>query len=101
MVGEAWSVIAGKGSKFADQNNPRVVFQVGKSGEVGVVEITDIIFSTVGPQVAGAIIVQWNIHEPSGIKAGTGMWDSHIRTAGGTCTALSLVSSKILMTYLY
>ena len=83
MVGEAWSVIAGRGSRFSDQNNPRVVFQVGKPGEVGVVEITDIIFSTVGPNVAGAIIVEWNIHEPSGTKAGAGMWDSHIRTGGG------------------
>ncbi|KAF6741973.1 glucan 1,3-beta-glucosidase [Ephemerocybe angulata] len=82
MVGEAWTVLAGKGAGFSNQANPKVVFQVGKPGETGIVEITDIIFSTVGPQVAGAIIVEWNVHEPAGTKAGAGMWDSHIRTAG-------------------
>ena len=28
---------------------------------------------------AGAIIVEWNIREPHGKKAGAAMWDSHIR----------------------
>lgn len=49
MVGEAWTVLAGKGPKFQKQREPRVVFQVGKPGDVGIVEISDIIFSTVGP----------------------------------------------------
>lgn len=49
LVGEAWSVIAGSGSKFQDQNNPQVVVKVGEENSQGVVEITDIIFSTVGP----------------------------------------------------
>jgi hypothetical protein len=49
MVGEAWTVIAGKGPTFQDINNPKVVVRVGAPGSVGVIEITDIIFSTVGP----------------------------------------------------
>ena len=49
MVGEAWTVLSGKGSKFQRQRDPQVVFQVGKPGDVGIVEISDIIFSTVGP----------------------------------------------------
>lgn len=49
MVGEAWSVISAKGSKFQDPNNPQVVIQVGTPGSTGLVEITDFIFSTVGP----------------------------------------------------
>jgi hypothetical protein len=49
MVGEVWSVIAGKGSAFQDMNNPQPVVQVGESGSQGLVEITDIIFSTIGP----------------------------------------------------
>ncbi|KAJ2916182.1 hypothetical protein MD484_g4242, partial [Candolleomyces efflorescens] len=81
MVGEAWTVLAGRGAKFQNQRDPQVVFQVGKPGDVGVVEISDIIFSTVGP-AAGAVIVEWNVKEPSGFKAGAGMWDSHIRTGG-------------------
>ena len=49
MVGEAWTVISGKGPAFQDVNNPQVVVRVGAPGSVGVIEITDIIFSTVGP----------------------------------------------------
>jgi hypothetical protein len=49
MVGEAWPVIAGKGPAFQDYNNPLPVVQVGSQGSVGNVEITDIIFSTIGP----------------------------------------------------
>jgi glucan 1,3-beta-glucosidase len=49
MVGEAWSVIAGKGSAFQNQASPQVVVQVGSAGSSGVVEISDIIFTTVGP----------------------------------------------------
>jgi hypothetical protein len=49
IVGEAWSVISGAGPSFQDQNNPQVVVRVGEPGSRGVVEITDMIFSTVGP----------------------------------------------------
>lgn len=49
IVGEAWSVIAGQGSAFNDMRNPRVVVRVGAKGSQGIVEISDIIFSTVGP----------------------------------------------------
>ena len=49
MVGEAWSVLSGKGPAFQDQDNPQVVFKVGEKGCQGIIEITDIIFSTVGP----------------------------------------------------
>jgi glucan 1,3-beta-glucosidase len=49
LVGEAWSVLAGKGPAFQDQDNPQVVFKVGEEGSQGITEITDIVFSTVGP----------------------------------------------------
>jgi hypothetical protein len=49
MVGEAWSVLAGKGPAFQDQDNPQVIFRVGEEGSQGIVEITDIVFLTVGP----------------------------------------------------
>lgn len=39
-------------------------------------EISDIIFSTVGP-AAGAVVVEWNVKECS--QGGAGMWNSHIR----------------------
>lgn len=50
VVGEAWSTIMGYGSNFQDYNNPQVVVKVGEnSGDEGVAEITDMIFSTQGP----------------------------------------------------
>ncbi|KIY43610.1 glycoside hydrolase family 55 protein [Fistulina hepatica ATCC 64428] len=85
LVGEAWSVIAGSGSAFEDASNPTVVVQVGDAGSQGVVEITDVLFTTVGP-TPGAIVIEWNIAEPDGEQGGAGMWDSHIRLGGAVGT---------------
>ncbi|KAF9567581.1 exo-beta-1,3-glucanase [Agrocybe pediades] len=85
IVGEAWSVIAGKGSAFADQNNPQPVVRVGDSGSSGIMEITDMIFTTMGP-AGGAIVVEWNIKQSS--TGAAGMWDSHIRIGGAAGTNL-------------
>lgn len=95
IVGEAWSVIMGSGSAFTDYNNPNPVIQVGTSGSTGVIEITDMIFTTRGPGMylcsslsgpiitsfvtaAGAIIVEWNVHDPTGQQAAVGAWDTHL-----------------------
>jgi hypothetical protein len=56
IVGEAWSVIAGKGAAFEDYNTPRAVVQVGAVGSSGVMEITDMIFSTIGPGMRYSIL---------------------------------------------
>ncbi|KAJ7168217.1 exo-beta-1,3-glucanase [Mycena crocata] len=85
IVGEGWSVISGAGPAFQDQNNPKVVVRVGEPGSRGVVEITDMIFSTVGP-APGAIVVEWNVKETSQGSAGT--WDTHIRLGGAAGTNL-------------
>ncbi|PPQ72918.1 hypothetical protein CVT24_000192 [Panaeolus cyanescens] len=87
LVGEAWSAIAGKGPEFQDMNNPKVVVKVGEKGSCGITEITDVVFTTVGP-AAGAIVVEWNVADPHGVQAGSGMWDSHIRIAGSAGTNL-------------
>ena len=56
IVGEAWSTIMGYGSNFEDYNNPQVVVKVGEnSGDEGVAEITDIIFSTRGPSASKCV----------------------------------------------
>ncbi|KAH9951962.1 exo-beta-1,3-glucanase [Amylocystis lapponica] len=85
MVGEAWSVIMGSGSAFADQNNPTVMVRVGAAGSSGIVEISDIIFATQGP-TPGAIVVEWNVNSPT--QGGAAMWDSHIRLGGADGTNL-------------
>lgn len=49
MVGEAWTVLAGKGAAFQNQNSPQPVFRVGTPGSQGIMEITDFVFMTIGP----------------------------------------------------
>ncbi|KAJ7796048.1 hypothetical protein B0H14DRAFT_3158258 [Mycena olivaceomarginata] len=59
----------------------------GRRGLVssGVLEITDIIFTTIGP-AGGAIVVEWNVQQTT--QGGAGMWDSHIRLGGAAGTNL-------------
>ncbi|KAF2271266.1 pectin lyase-like protein [Westerdykella ornata] len=86
IVGETWSQFVASGSYFQDANNPKVMIRVGKEGDVGNVEMQDIIFTTRGP-TAGAILVQWNIEA---VNAGSaGMWDCHVRIGGATGTELT------------
>ncbi|RFU74993.1 glycoside hydrolase family 55 [Trichoderma arundinaceum] len=85
IVGEVWPLIMVGGSKFKDQNNPQPVWQVGQPGDVGNVEIQDIMFETLGPQ-PGAIIVQWNVAGSS--QGSAGLWDVHWRIGGTAGTQL-------------
>ncbi|KAG2360832.1 hypothetical protein BDR07DRAFT_1335179 [Suillus spraguei] len=87
IVGEAWTQIMGAGLYFNNKEDPNVVVQVGTPGSYGVTEITDIVFTTQGP-TAGAIVVEWNVHEPAGLQGAAGMWDSHIRLGGANGTHL-------------
>ncbi|EPT06075.1 hypothetical protein FOMPIDRAFT_68535 [Fomitopsis schrenkii] len=87
LVGEAWAVIMGSGSAFEDQTNPTPVVQVGAEGSSGILEISNVIFTTKGP-AAGAIVVEWNVNAPS--QGGAGMWDSYIRLGGTAGTDLEV-----------
>lgn len=79
VVGQSWSQIMGLGVKFSDKNNPRPIIQVGIEGDVGDVEIQDLLFTAKGA-TAGAIVLQWNLHEAS--PGSAAMWDTHIRIGG-------------------
>lgn len=79
VVGQLWSQIMGAGARFSDINNPYPVVKVGDPGDVGTVEIQDLLF-TVRGATAGAIVLQWNIHEAS--PGSAAMWDTHIRVGG-------------------
>ena len=87
LVGEVWSVWMGSGSAFQNMNSPTVIFQVGSPGDSGVLEITDMIFTTRGP-AAGAIIMEWNVRDASGQKGTVGMWDCDLRIGGFAGTNL-------------
>ncbi|CAO3667062.1 unnamed protein product [Umbelopsis vinacea] len=88
IVGEAWStILAGGSSTWQNAKSLAPVFKVGNAGDSGVAEISDIIFSTQGPQ-PGAVLVEWNIHDPSGQQGAAGMWDVHFRVGGAVGTKL-------------
>lgn len=88
IVGEGLAaVIMGAGKKFSDPNHPRPVVQVGKPGEVGYVEMSDIIVSTQGA-TAGAILIEYNLNTPAAEnmcapgRPPSGLWDVHTRIGG-------------------
>ncbi|KAF7173027.1 hypothetical protein CNMCM5623_005136 [Aspergillus felis] len=85
IIGQAWPQIMAKGSKFADPSATRAAVQVGLPGDSGVVEIQDLLF-TVSGNTAGAILVQWNVHEAA--KGSVGLWDSHFRVGGAQGSSL-------------
>ncbi|KAG9769989.1 hypothetical protein HRR80_003403 [Exophiala dermatitidis] len=85
ITGEIWPLIMAKGSAFTDLNHPKPVFQVGSPGDTGAVEITDLIFETMGA-LPGAIMMEWNVGETS--QGSCGMWDVHFRIGGTAGTLL-------------
>lgn len=85
ITGEIWPLIMAGGTAFADQANPKPVFQVGQPGDVGAVEMSDLVFQTQGPQ-PGAILVEWNVAQSS--PGSVGMWDVHFRIGGSAGTKL-------------
>ncbi|KAK4140147.1 pectate lyase superfamily protein-domain-containing protein [Dichotomopilus funicola] len=96
VIGEGLaSVILGAGEKFSDPNDPRPVLQVGNPGDVGSVEMSDLIVSTQGP-TAGAIMIQYNLNTPAAETTCTpgdtpsGLWDVHVRVGGFTGSQLQV-----------
>ena len=89
IVGEIWSTIIGGGSAFSDQSNPTPVIQVGSPGDKGIVEISDMVFSTRAGS-AGAVVVQWNVADAAGQQGTAGMWDVHVRLGGFKGTELDV-----------
>lgn len=64
ITGSGWSQIMGTGAYFGSTDSPQVMVQVGKSGDSGVIQISDMLFTVKGA-TAGAILMQWNVHESS------------------------------------
>lgn len=88
ITGEIWPLILAGGDKsFKDQANPKPVFQVGQPGDVGAVEMSDLMFETAGPQ-PGAIMMEWNVAGSS--QGAAGMWDVHFRIGGSAGTQMEL-----------
>ncbi|KAI1115122.1 glycoside hydrolase family 55 protein [Nemania sp. NC0429] len=85
ITGEMWPLLMATGKKFADPSKPVAVFEVGKPGDVGNVEMSDLVIETKGP-LPGAILMQWNL---AGSENGAaGLWDVHFRVGGTAGTGL-------------
>jgi len=85
ITGECWPMIMATGSNFQDQNNPKPMWQIGNPGDVGTVEMSDLMLQTQGP-AHGAIILQWNVAEST--QGSAGMWDVQWRMGGSAGTQL-------------
>jgi len=61
MVGEIWPLfmVLGSSPTFSDQDNPKPAFRVGQPGDLASVEMSEIIFETIG-LASGAIMMEWN-----------------------------------------
>jgi glucan 1,3-beta-glucosidase len=84
MTGEMWPLILASGQSFSDASKPQAVFQVGQPGDTGAVEMSDMIFETLGP-APGAVLVEWN---SAGDAGANGLWDVHFRIGGSAGTQL-------------
>ncbi|KAI0443520.1 pectin lyase fold/virulence factor [Xylaria telfairii] len=87
IQGSSWSQIQGSGYYFSDMHNPKVMVQVGNKGDIGTMEIVEMLFSVRGG-TAGAILMEWNTAASE--QGAAGMWDSHFRVGGGAGTDLDL-----------
>ncbi|KAL8363406.1 hypothetical protein RB601_009262 [Gaeumannomyces tritici] len=86
VVGETWSQLVASGPYFSNADDPKVMVAVGQEGNVGDVEMQDIIFTNRGP-TAGLILVQWNVRASG--PGSAGLWDCHVRIGGSTGTELT------------
>lgn len=88
IVGQAWAQIMGTGANFEDASKPRPVVMVGYRGEVGSVEIQDMLFTVSGP-TAGAVVVEWNTRESS--QGSAGLWGEYGRCPSSSSCELTCI----------
>ncbi|KAF2398831.1 pectin lyase-like protein, partial [Trichodelitschia bisporula] len=86
MVGVLWSQIVATGAKFADPDHPYILAsRVGQPGDVGAVEISDMLFTQSGP-TAGAVLMEWNIYQSN--QGSAAMFDVIFRVGGAAGSGL-------------
>lgn len=79
ITGEVWSQLVASGTYFANMSNPKPMIQVGKVGDIGTVEISDMLFTSIGA-LPGLVLVEWNVQAET--PGSVGMWDTHFRVGG-------------------
>jgi glucan 1,3-beta-glucosidase len=91
MTGEVWSqlVASGDGGNFMDVDVPQPLIKIGEDdgSDTGVVEITDMLFTSKGA-LPGLVLMQWNIAADE--QGSAGLWDSHFRLGGAAGTEMQV-----------
>ncbi|KAK6075617.1 LysM domain-containing protein [Seiridium cupressi] len=87
ITGEVWSQLVASGDFFADMANSQPMLKVGAEGQTGVVEITDMLFTSVGA-LPGLILVEWNMGASD--QGSAALWDAHFRVGGAAGTKLQV-----------
>ncbi|KAI5210403.1 glycoside hydrolase family 55 protein [Aureobasidium subglaciale] len=87
VQGELWPyfMVDGTAPKFSNANDPQVAFRVGVPGQVGDIELVEIMFQTLGA-APGAIMMEWNLAQSS--PGSAAMFDVHWRIGGTNGTQL-------------
>ncbi|KAH7017946.1 pectate lyase superfamily protein-domain-containing protein [Microdochium trichocladiopsis] len=86
VVGETWSQLVATGAKFGDAMKPVPMLKVGSEGDVGSVELQDLILTSRGP-TPGLVVMEWNI--AADFPGSAGLWDVHVRLGGAVGTQLT------------
>jgi glucan 1,3-beta-glucosidase len=87
LLGRAWSFFNAFGDAFQNPDSPKPMLQVGKPGEFGIAQFTGFMVTTRGPQ-PGAMLIEWNMHDPINDPGSCGMWDFHFRIGGVKTTEI-------------
>ncbi len=87
ITGQVWSQIVASGDYFSDMAAPKVMLQIGNVGDVGSVEISDLLFTSIG-SLPGLVLMEWNVQAES--PGSVGIWDAHFRIGGAYGTKLQV-----------
>eukprot|EP00672_Neobodo_designis_P024626 CAMPEP_0174837674 /NCGR_PEP_ID=MMETSP1114-20130205/6903_1 /TAXON_ID=312471 /ORGANISM="Neobodo designis, Strain CCAP 1951/1" /LENGTH=737 /DNA_ID=CAMNT_0016071747 /DNA_START=39 /DNA_END=2252 /DNA_ORIENTATION=+ len=86
LEGQVWTRIAATGAYFANASQPRVMLQLGEPGDIGTMQLADLLLTVQGP-APGAVLVRWNTR--AALPGDCGAWDVHFRIGGAQGTGLT------------
>jgi glucan 1,3-beta-glucosidase len=90
MVGETFSAIMASGNTWSNKDNPVPVVQIGRPGDSGSIEWSDMIVQTQGA-TPGAKVIEYNLNT----ARGSGIWDVHTRIGGAKGTQLQVADCPV------
>ncbi|KAF1831351.1 exo-beta 1,3 glucanase-like protein [Decorospora gaudefroyi] len=93
MVGETFSTIMGSGATWSNKDRPAPIMQIGRPGDSGSIEWSDMIVQTQGA-TPGAIVIEYNLNT----ARGSGLWDVHTRIGGSKGTNLQVAQCPVFTT---